>query len=343
MNVDKYHTLLQFINVSILMMEIIIFTINAVILYYKLQTNRLFYTLMTMELSIILLSLFFSEVLLDNRLYQQIFSFAMITYILTFAVLFIQSHYSFLRKFFAFCLVLLCMLSLKVIGMTWFLLLPLFALISYLIIFHYPLENIFSYDILPAVKDLVFDKVLIVDITGQIIFASKSFIDSSVFSIDNKLDLEQMTSFFNSPILLRERYNTKYIKVLSDNAKYFRYSKKSIMNNNKVEAYIYTFVEVTELFEKLFALEEQKEELRKTNLMLSRYKDKVYFVQSQKEITVLLEKIAETQIKSVHEISKSLQILNLESENSKSELEQILTTSKIALAEVRKAVSTYKN
>ncbi len=221
-------------------------------------------------------------------------------------------------------------------------LIPIISLISYLVIFNYLLDNFLGYDILSEIQDFIYDYVLILDNQGQVIFDSISYRKSSFFKNKQHFDVDDIASFFNHPIMLSERFHTKYIKVLSENVHYFRYSCKEIINKNICEGYIYTFVDVTELLEKLIYLETQKNEVSKTNAVLSRYKDKVYFIQRQKEITSLLEQIAENQIKSIYEIEKDLQELDLNSSGARDKLEVILSKSKLALAEVRSTVSTYK-
>lgn len=198
-----------------------------------------------------------------------------------------------------------------------------------------------SSSIFSDVKKLILDYVFIISANGNVIFKNDKVIDSDIFSDGRLIDIENIHKLFNNKITMRNAFSKQFIKVETDENFYFQYQKKEIMDKGKLAGYILTFVDITELISMLDALSDNREQIKKTNIKLDKYKDIVYDVEKEKEINTLLDEIANNQQKSMYILREKLEELDVNDDRFLDDLEEISANAKLNLKDVRAAVTSY--
>lgn len=192
------------------------------------------------------------------------------------------------------------------------------------------------------VRKLILDYVFIIDEKGKIIYKVNRIEKSGIFNDVDCIDIENISLIFNRSTMIREAYSKQFIKYIGERILYFGYSKKPIIENQKVEGYIITFTDITELINMLDELKMKQAETVEANTKLSRYKDQVYGIEKEKEINTLLDEIANNQQKSMLELKAALNNLKGSQEDEYVEnIAKIITTAKHNLQDVREAVTAY--
>ncbi len=193
------------------------------------------------------------------------------------------------------------------------------------------------------VKDLIFDYVFIIDCYGKIIYKNNNVINTDAFKEIKYIDIDNIDSLFAIEIKTKTAYNKSFIQVGQD--RYFSYRKKDIKNKIEVVGSILTFIDITELIQILDELSEKQNEMKKLNKVLEGYSQVVYEIEKEKEISNLLDEIANTQEKSMLIIREDISriIKTQYNDDFINEIDRIIANAKQDLYEVRRAVSTYRD
>jgi len=192
------------------------------------------------------------------------------------------------------------------------------------------------------IKNLMMDYVFIVDNKGVIIYRNSSVVKSVIFRTEDIINIKDVGTFFKSKVIMRDDYNKKMVHIEGDINICLGYQIKPIKTNRKIAGYIITFTELTKLVEMLDILKLKQEETLAANEKLSLYKDIVYGVEKEKEISTLLNEIAENQYKSMVELKEKIEKLEvLENSEFIENISEIIIEVKEDLQDVRKAVTAY--
>jgi len=193
------------------------------------------------------------------------------------------------------------------------------------------------------IKEFVLDYVFIVDDNCKIIYKNNNMINSSIFNNLDRINLDDIEEIFANPSIIRKAYEKSFIKVLNYSM-YFQYNKKELLDGDKIIGYIITFTDITGLINMLDNLKLKQEQTKETNVKRAIYKDIVYEIEKEREINMLLEKIANNQQQSMKELKMEIKNLrkNMDSDFN-ANIVKTIEKAKENLTDVRNAVSEYMN
>lgn len=196
-----------------------------------------------------------------------------------------------------------------------------------------------------SIKDMILDYVFITDENGKIVYKNKNVSNTDFFNHWENIKLNNIKELFVGCVKERKSLNKSYVQLINNNSKYyFSYKYKILKNKNKVNCNIITITDITDLIEMLEDLEKTKKKHKKINEKLSDYSEKVYYMEKQKEINSLMEKIAKSQENSMLQIERKIDhaVSKIDHDTFENYIDDIILLSKNNLSEVRKAVSVYK-
>ncbi len=345
----RYYTVLQFNNVLFLTVAMMVFVIVFMNNIFKIDKFKNLFFLTGVEVFIILFLAFVSEVIVDISVAKYLIFWAYIlSVIYSMSVLIFYIYYSisnkvsvylFLQAVLLIAYLILLQTSLRNVVGIYF----LFAL-NYTFNTYYFIEYKVSVNVFNNIKSLVGDYVFITSYDGRTVYINDGAKKSEFFKNAKKVDINNLEEVFNSNV----KYNKHYFKKLieyekEDGNKLFEYQIKNIIDNKRVVGYIITFVDVTYLISILDKIEDSREELFKSNMKLIKYKEKVYEIEREKEISHLLKEIASNQHILMKKLKQDVEKISLDDENVEEEIDRLLELSKKDLKNVRETVNTYVN
>lgn len=196
------------------------------------------------------------------------------------------------------------------------------------------------------IGDIILDYVFVTDVYGNIIYKNQSASNSTFFTKDEILDLRDIKQIYNENISIK--YNSKgneYVKLIRDNKQYyFIHKHNTLKTKDNIIGYIMTIIDITELMNLLYNLEEKKKKSKEANLRLKNYSKVVYHLEKEKEISVLLEEIVTSRESDMEKLVQMIDDLekNIEDKNFQKLIEEVINYNLNILNDVRKAVTTYR-
>ncbi len=346
----RYYTMSQFGAVVWLTTLIVLGVITLLDSYYKISIQRRQIGLSGFALIVALFSQFIAEVI-------QLTS--SIEFYLAFKTLFLIAYYLLIIYYFltafiakkgrqdkpspvALIIFGAAVLIWLVAPQTWWLYEGLFVL-QYVLLSSQLTSHSLGVNLFTDIKKIVLDYVIITDARGNVVYASEQTTNSAFFSLQNKMNLADIDSFFNGHVTMRESFAKQFIRLKADKTYYFQFHKKEIYSNDKLGGYILTFVDISELIAMLDDYEAKREAVFKSNVRLRRYKDKVYQIERDKEVSHLLNEIANNQEKALAELRHDILQLTIDDVLFESKIDRLIARAKSNLSNVRQAVTTYKN
>lgn len=201
-----------------------------------------------------------------------------------------------------------------------------------------------SSSIFRDVKELVLDYVFIINVSGDIVYKSDRVLYSNIFKDIHHLNIEHLDCIFTKPIKTRQNYGKQFIEFSDDKNMYFQFVKKKIIDNDLIVGHIITFADITDLIVLLDELKERQVESVRINSELLRYKEIVYDIEKEKEITLLLEEIANNQHRKMVELrNKIIATKDFQGSDFPDSISSLIFTAKEDLTYVRQSVTTYMN
>jgi len=340
----RYYTLEQFFSIILFTTLIIFIVITFMLNLYKVEKNKKTIRALGILLLAALFSVFTYKVAYRKIaiiLFDYISLISLLIYLLTNAILITKNkgNKNFISGIF---FILLLIPTTIIIGAQ-----IKTNIIYVLYTIHYILlSNKFtkykvSSSVFSDVKKLMLDYVFIISISGDVIFRNDRVHDSYIFNDTGFVDIKNIDGLFNHKITMRNAFSKQFIKIEGKENLYFQYRKKEIMDKGKLTGYILTFVDITELISMLDKLSENREQTKKTNIELDKYKDIVYDIEKEKEINTVLDEIANNQQKGMYILKEKLENLNIDDEDYLEKLEDISIKAKGNLKDVRQAVTSY--
>ena len=196
------------------------------------------------------------------------------------------------------------------------------------------------------IRSAMDDYVFVVDTGGKIVFKNDNAIQSDVYGESDAFDVHRPEAAFATDVweIVREQDTLCIRSHDGDGARYFTYRYKELMGKAQFMGHIVTFVEVTDLMEMLRQLEQQERRTQEANEKLMAYKDVVYYLEKEKEINALLEKIIEIQDASMLRIIEGIEQCKASIGESTFaiQLAAVIKLTEANLNDVRKAVSAYR-
>lgn len=340
----RYYSPEQFFSIILFTTLIIFLVITFMLNLYKVEKHKGFIRILGLTLLASLLSAFIYEIAYTSLaiiLSDQIKYLTLLMYLLTNLIVIIKHKDD--RRFIVFLFLILLLIPTLMILKT-----PLETKSIYILYtVHYSLiSNKFTkYKVSSSafndVKKLMLDYVFIISKDGDIIFKNDKAIDLDIFSVNRFIDINNIDRLFKDKTTMRNAFSKQFIKVESRENLYFQFHQKEIMNKGKVAGYILTFTDITQLISMLDRLGANREETKKTNIELDKYKDIVYDIEKEKEINTLLDEIANNQQKSMYILKNKLERLDINDKNFLVDLEDISIKAKSNLHDVREAVTSY--
>lgn len=338
-----YYTSKQFIDVIFFTIIIIYTLINVIFSFYKIDKCKFFIGVMGIALLLSFLSNF-TMVLLENKAKISLFyNFSLVgqgIYLFLIFIFFINNYKENPVIKIGLLLIIVVVISFT---LKWQKMGCLFMAIYHNVLCNSLIKYKVSHFIFSNVKKLIGDYVFIVDIHGNIVYRSDKVLKSKLFKEVGKISEENINDIFSKKPLCRDIFFKKVLKIQENPPLYFQYSKKNIYDKKNLVGNIITFTDISQLINMLDQLEKKGEEIFKINTKLIKYKEKVYEVEREKEINMLLNEIAQNQEKSMLELKISIEKLNLNNSNFLNEINKCIHVAKSDLKNVREAVTAYIN
>jgi|LGVF01.2.fsa_nt_gb hypothetical protein len=192
------------------------------------------------------------------------------------------------------------------------------------------------------IKDSIQDYVFIINNNKEIIYRNNQAEKADFFKQIKQINMNEIENIFNNETIKLSDYSDKVIQYHDENRyRYFSYGEKEIKNNSVSSGSIITFTDISKRIEILEELKIQQIKSEEINNKLVDYSKKVYRLEKENEINVLLEEIARTQQKSMSELKKRIEFEINKNEGMQQNLGEIIIEAKDNLRDVRKAVSVY--
>ncbi len=215
--------------------------------------------------------------------------------------------------------------------------------VQYLLLSNLLSSYSFGVNLFSDIKKMVLDYVVITDADGCLIYASERAFAADFFRLQDKMNLNDIASFFSGDVTMRQSFSKQFIRLRRQKTRFFQFHKKAITSQGRISGHILTFVDISELIAMLDEYELKRAAVFKSNVRLRRYKERVYQIEREKEVNHLLREIAENQEKSLAELNSKIGQLALDDPAFDSEIDGLIASAKASLSDVRQAVSTYKN
>jgi hypothetical protein len=340
----RYYTSEQFFNIILFTTLIIFVVITFMFNLYKVDKYKKYITALGSLLLVSLVSAFISEVAYSIPVIiasDYLKSIALLAYLIgnTFLLFKNKDDKNFIIPIYIILLLIPIVVIIKSkieINITYILYVAIYIFISNRFAKYKVSSSVFT-----DVKKLMLDYVFIISMHGDVIFRNDKTINSDIFIESKIIDVVDISKMFTYETTIRKAFSKQFIKVDADNILYFQYHKKQILDKGKLAGYILTFVDITNLISMLDKLSENREQTKKTNLELDKYKDIVYDIEKEKEINNLLDDIANHQQKSMYILKKQLEELDINDDCFLDDLDNISEIAKSNLSDVRVAVTSY--
>ncbi len=213
-------------------------------------------------------------------------------------------------------------------------------LLHFIVLLNYFIDYRFSMDMFFSVSKNLQNFVFVLDSKGLVIYKN-TLVQKSNFFVDRSLfDVNNLDSFFSGEVKIREYHGNNFIK--NEEGRVFSESKKIVYSRGGKLAYIFTFIDVTTLFDLLDELEKKKDSINSSNKKLLKNKNKVYEMERRKEILSLLDEISSMQEKRMYDLKGKITKIDLGDEDFLERISLIIEEAKLDLKKVRELVSLYR-
>lgn len=203
-----------------------------------------------------------------------------------------------------------------------------------------------SYSVFLKAKDLILDYVFIYDRKGTLIYQNNHSECGDFFDRQRHINPDLVEEMFDQPVEIQTLNGKTYIKytdLVTDTDTYFTYSLKPLTSNGKEVGGILTFTDVSGLVGLLERLNKEQKDSESVNKELKLYAKIVYQQEKEREIDALLKDIAQNQ--EISMLTLKDEMLNLQNkvgEAYENDIHQMIKMAKENLADVRRAVSTFR-
>lgn len=196
------------------------------------------------------------------------------------------------------------------------------------------------------IGDIILDYVFVTDTYGNIIYKNQSAAYSTFFTKNETIDMRNIKQIYNQEVSLKLNSEGKeYVKLTrGDKQYYFTHKHNTLKNRGVIIGYIITIIDITELMNLLYYLEDRKEKSKEANFKLKNYSKVVYHLEKEKEINTLLEEIItsrESDMEKLVQMIDNLEI-SIDDENFEDFIDEAINYNSDILNDVRKAVTTYR-
>ncbi len=359
----RYYTLTQFWNVLFLALSLCLLVVFLVTLVFKTRKYRKFFIFGGVQLILVLLFEFVSQVIVQLKMVHifHLLSVVFLLFYLLVGIVFYAAYWREQRKinskeksyevklfwslggfFLVMMIYLLFRQSLRLAIVLFF----IHFVLSVMMLMEYQISlNVFN-----DARNMILDYVFITLPDGEIVFQSDKALKSKLFQENFYLDIGDVKSIFQDRTEYsesRENIILVYPQSSSDEfggkIRYFQYRRKTFLNDRNQDVYIFTFVDVTPLIENLNNIENERTKLKRINDRLVQYKEKVYEIERQKKIEILLKEVANNQNKVMHRLKEDIKEISVYDNSAVYQIERLIRLSKQELKEVRETVNSYMN
>lgn len=203
-----------------------------------------------------------------------------------------------------------------------------------------------SHSMFTKTKDMILDYVFIVDVKGNLIYQNNhSELDRYFFRL-KKIKLEAIETMFNQPVRRQKLNGKEYIKytdVVTVTDTYFSYNLKPLVSKGEKVGGILTFTDVSGLIQLIENLNREQADSELVNKELKQYAEIVYRLEKEREVHLLLDGIAQNQEISMLKLKdEMLNLQSFEGQGYKTHIREMIDMAKDNLADVRRAVSTFR-
>ncbi len=203
-----------------------------------------------------------------------------------------------------------------------------------------------SLSIFTSVNKSLVNYIFVVGEDGEVFYTNNAVKNSGIFEERTNIDVGNLASLFKAKVSIRRINGNEFIKFEADEPRYFAYSKKKIHPKDVSKTrngIILTFTDLTKSIAMIDDLAKHSEEVRKANIALKDKKGKVYELEKEREITHLLDKVANDQYKAMKELKVKIEELDTYSNSFDKDLSELIVLAQSDLKLVRETVSSYKN
>lgn len=342
----RYYTAPQFLSVIYLTIAIVYMTINIMQNYFKLTQNRRLLLITGGTLVATLIALFSEQIVVSYQA-KAIFHFikngCLTLHIITIAVIYYHSIRDVIDHHYA----TLSILILTLIASIFFPIVSNIYLVGYIV--HYSLcsQHFTTYQLsntmFSRVKKSLLDYVLIVNLDGHIIFKNDKVNDNALFTDQERVDINQIDSFFKTDAQLIEIYDKSVLKIGHQTSAYLQYRIKKLYDKQAIIGYMISFEDVSPLIKRLDTLQKNKLAITRKNHQLTSYKEDVYQLERNRQINQLLDDILNEQRSALQALSVGIDQLDCNKTSFVSDITHLITIAKRNLKNVRRAVHIYLN
>ncbi len=345
----RYYTMMQYDSIVWLTLLLLAILPTIVIGYYKAKRYKWRVAYAGMLLSFAYLFHFIAEIIdIESSIstFYMLKDICLIIYVFSgcyyiISILYRGIKIDVLIAVLVFSLFLGAVLILLFMDNLWWLAYGLFT-VQYMLLSNQLMIYSLGVNLFSDIKDMVLDYVFVVDVDGNLLFASEQVSKSDIFNLPKKLNLNDVESFFVDEISFKQQFGKKYIRLKHDTTRYFQFYKKEIYSNDTVVGYILTFVDISELILMIDEYDAKREVVFKSNVRLRRYKDRVYEIEREREINRLFSEITRNQEKSLTALYAKIKELNIDDKAFAINIDDLIAHTKANLKDVRLAVSAYK-
>lgn len=196
------------------------------------------------------------------------------------------------------------------------------------------------------IKDMINDYIFVTDVNDYIVYKNENINQQLCFSSVSKVNKAFIKELFIGEVRQKKnKHGEPYLKVVNNQkASYFSYRVADLINQNKIMGQIIIVSDITDLVELVNYLEEKKLKAEVAHHKLIDYSEVVYYLEKEKEINVLLEKITNEQETSMYEIISEIDDLieKVQDEDFEMTVNRIIHLIERNLSQVREAVTTYR-
>jgi len=342
----RYYTSQQFLNIIFLTVMIIILLVVFMMYIYKLSLHKKVIIIMG---SFLLVSLFcefvaevaYRELTIDSFSLLSKFSLYLYIFLLVgFTWTTKKEDTSKFKKGLLMVLVLIAIASLvwDMTSLTY-----IFGVSTYIVRSNEFLAYKVSSVLFSDVKKQMLDYVFIISNHGDVIFKNDNVGKSNLFKDLQTIDIQEIDKIFMDKVMVRKAFSKEFIKLQLREPVYLKYNQKEIIEKGKLAGYILTFVDLTELVIMIDHLSDKQKETARINNELIKYKETVYDKVKEQEINQLLDQVADNQQKSMLDLKEKIEKLDMEDKDFISQIENLISTAKSNLKDVRQEVTKYIN
>ncbi len=343
----RYYTFIQFFNVFLITILIVVFLVVFISAIFKISELKIFFIFSGVALFLVLILMFYIEVVVNVSIIPKLYfiiNVMIVVYVLIAITFYIYSFFYYNLKRYEVLQIILMLICIGCyIYFNSLRLIAIVFIIHYFVMVYVNMEYKAGINVFASVKKMMLDYVFIIQDDGLVIFKNDKVRTSILFKDVNKIDINDIQSIFANKIKFSDDYFKQLIEIDSYKKFFFQYQIKDILREKNKIGYIITFVDVTEFINILGEINENRENLFKINVQLAGYKEKVYEIEREKEIDLLLDEIATNQYSLMKKLKKDIKNLSFDDENLEQKIDELLVLSKNDLKKVRDAVNTYVN